>query len=600
MYKQLLSIIISLVCVSELYSSEIIITPTGADDALPIQNTLDTLQAGDTLILSGDFIIAGTIYLPSDFTWVLNGTLTLSENISLDRIGWVEPGVDARRYTGITEKPGGATNIEMSGGTYYGYDIHNGSSTVRFLNFVSVTHSFFHDFIVNEGSDDGFTLGPGCRYNECRNLTGSGAHGNALTDKGEYNKWYDCIAEDCDSDGWTPKCRYSEFHRCIGRRNAGPGFGMFARLDGSGNPVDLGEIIVGNKFYDCESYDNYRGGFSFNIAGTSGHGSIIRDNYIQAVCYNNRRQGVTFRNKQEDGIIENNEVDIVVYGNQGLNSNGDISSYAGGLGVEGKMYGITGSVIAYDNGGYDVNIKSAGNCTITAYHPSDQNQPVLNTGSNGNTINVVGFNCSDQLEAWCQYKYCGAHTPPMPNAPADLSAALVFNNQIDLTWTDTTTNEDGFIIERKSTDRFNIIERVDANVTSFSNTDLTGLTQYTYRVRAFNISGSSVYSNEASATTEADSNTSVKDPATGRDVLINNYPNPFHSTTRIEFTIPASCMVSLIVYDFSGRELTTLVHEEKPGGHHEILFDGSHLSRGTYFYKLHAGEYVESGKFVLM
>ncbi len=359
MQKIFNTILISLVFVCNLFASGIFITPTGNDDATLIQTALDGLQEGDTLHLNGDFVIFKTIYLPSDFTWILDGSLTLSENIDLDRVGWVETGVDARRPTGISETPGGATNIDMSGGTYYGYDIHNGSSSVRFLNFVSVTHSYFHDFTIQEGSDDGFTLGPGSNNNECRNLTGSVAHGNALTDKGDHNKWYDCIAEDCGSDGWTPKCRYSEFHRCIGRRNAGPGFGMFARLDGSGDPVDLGEIIVGNKFYDCESYDNLRGGFSFNIASTSGQGSIVRDNYIQAVCYNNQMQGVGFRNKQEDGIIENNEVDILVYGNEGLNSSGDISSYAGGLGVEGPVYGITGSVVAYDNGAYDVNIKSA-------------------------------------------------------------------------------------------------------------------------------------------------------------------------------------------------------------------------------------------------
>lgn len=414
MHKQLLSLFISLACFCNIYSIEIIITPTGADDASMIQNTLDTLQQGDTLILNGDFVIARTIYLPRDFTWILNGSLALSENVDLDRVGWVETGVDARRPTGITEKPGGATNIEMSGGTYYGYNVHDGTSTIRFINFVSVTHSYFHDFSIIEGSDDGFTLGPGSNNNECRNLIGSGAHGNALTDKGDHNKWYDCIAEDCDSDGWTPKCRNSEFYRCIGRRNAGPGFGMFARLDGSGDPVDLGEIITGNKFYACEAYDNEREGFSFNIASTSGQGSIVRDNYIQALCYNNRMQGVGFRNKQSDGIMENNEIDILVYGNKGLKEDGTLSSYAGGLGVEGTVTGITGSIVGYENGGWDINIKNASNCTLSVYNPDDQSPAVLNTGSNGNIINEISFSCSQPPEKWCVQKYCSLHVVQVP------------------------------------------------------------------------------------------------------------------------------------------------------------------------------------------
>ncbi len=225
---------------------------------------------------------------------------------------------------------------------------------------------------------------------------GSFAGGNALTDKGDFNKWYDCVAEDCASDGWTPKCRNSEFYRCIGRRNAAPGFGCFARLDGS-NP-DQGEIITGNKFIECEAYENGRGGFSFNIAGTSGPGSIVRDNFIQAVCYDNQMQGVGFRNKQPDGIMENNEVDILVYGNKGLKDDGSQSSTYGGLGLEGAIMSVTGSVVAFENGGYDVNIKSGANCSLTVYNPDDRSPAALNTGSNGNIINEISFSCSQALE----------------------------------------------------------------------------------------------------------------------------------------------------------------------------------------------------------
>jgi len=600
MHRHILSLIIFLACFIRINAAEISITPSGDDDALLIQNALDLIQPGDTLLLVGDFIIAGTIYLPSDFTWILNGSLTVSENIDLDLVGFTGPGVDARRPTAITEKAGGVSNIDMSGGNYFGYDIHNGSRTIRFLNFVSVTNSCFHDFTVNEGSDDGFTLGPDCRYNECRNLIGSGAHGNALTDKGDHNKWYDCIAEDCDSDGWTPKCRFSEFHRCIGRRNAGPGFGMFARLDGSGDPVDLGEIIVGNKFYDCESYDNYRGGFSFNIAGTSGHGSVIRDNYIQAVCYNNRKQGVTFRNKQEDGIIENNEVNIVVYGNQGLTNDGNISAYAGGLGLEGSMSGIFGSVVGYDNGGYDVNLKNASNCTIRVYHPEDQNQPVLNIGSNGNSIDVTAFTCSDQLEVWCQYKYCGAATPPMPNTPANLSATVVSSSQIDLSWSDTTSNEDGFVIEQKTDGIFGIVATVDANVSSFSFTELTELTEYSYRVSAFNVSGFSDYSNETSATTEAAITTSIQGPADGRDIELICYPNPFRETIQINYTVRKDCFVSLKVFDSTGRESNSLVNESKQAGRHTTLFNAADLPGGTYYCRISTDNLVKTKQIILL
>ena len=592
-----------MVCVCKLYSTEIVITPTGDDDATLIQYTLDALKDGDTLNLNGDFVIKHTIYLPSNFVWILNGSLTLAGDADLDEAGWVDPPIDATRRTGITEKQGGATNIDMSGGTYYGNSAQHPKS-MRYINFVSVTNSKFHDMHITEVTDDNFTLGPGSNNNECRNLIGSFAHGNALTDKGDHNRWYDCIAEDCDSDGWTPKCRYSEFHRCIARRNEGPGFGMFCRIDGSGNPVDLGEAIENNKFYDCESYENNASGFSFNISSTSGEGGTILNNYVQARCYNNAASGVRFRNKQPNSIIENNEINIICYGNRGFSKSGDPSSLAGGLGTEGKsstpVRGITGSVICFDNSQVDVNTNQATDCKIVVYNPNDQSPAILKKGGATNILTEVSFNCGDPLEKWCQIKYCGFSTPALPDAPANLTANVISSSQIDMSWTDNAEDEDGYIIEQKTTKSYTVIDTLEKDVTSFSSTDLTELTEYTYRVRAFNVSGYSDYSNEALATTEAGINTSAYHSSTGRDIVINNYPNPFHSTTRIEYKIPASCLVSLKVYDFSGRELTTLVHEEKPEGLHIIIFDGSHLSRGTYYFKLRAGDIIASRKFVLM
>jgi len=57
------------------------IVPSGtSDDTGTIQDALDLLEDGDTLKLKGDFFIADTIYLPSNFKWVLDGTLTLADD----------------------------------------------------------------------------------------------------------------------------------------------------------------------------------------------------------------------------------------------------------------------------------------------------------------------------------------------------------------------------------------------------------------------------------------------------------------------------------------------------------------------------------------
>jgi predicted secreted protein len=94
--------------------------------------------------------------------------------------------------------------------------------------------------------------------------------------------------------------------------------------------------------------------------------------------------------------------------------------------------------------------------------------------------------------------------PAVPNAPSNLAATAASRSQINLTWTDNSTNETGFKIERckgSSCTNFAQIATVGANVTSYSNTGLSANTTYRYRVRAYNAAGNSAYSNIAAATT---------------------------------------------------------------------------------------------------
>ncbi len=99
---------------------------------------------------------------------------------------------------------------------------------------------------------------------------------------------------------------------------------------------------------------------------------------------------------------------------------------------------------------------------------------------------------------------------PESVAPTNLLATAVSSSQINLTWTDVSSSENGFVVERKAgADTFAVVTTLAANTTSYSSTGLNALTNYIYRVRGFVTGGASGYSNEASATTLSAFNWSV-------------------------------------------------------------------------------------------
>ena len=97
-------------------------------------------------------------------------------------------------------------------------------------------------------------------------------------------------------------------------------------------------------------------------------------------------------------------------------------------------------------------------------------------------------------------------SPAVPAAPTSLTATAASNNQINLTWADNDSSENGYKVERCTgagcTD-FTQIATVAGNVTNYANTGLNASTSYSYRVRAFNAAGNSEYSNTASAVTQS-------------------------------------------------------------------------------------------------
>ena len=82
--------------------------------------------------------------------------------------------------------------------------------------------------------------------------------------------------------------------------------------------------------------------------------------------------------------------------------------------------------------------------------------------------------------------------------------------------------------------------------------------------------------------------------------LFDNFPNPFNPTTKIKYQSPELSKVKLTVYDVLGREVKTLVNEEKPAGSYEVEFDGTNLPSGIYFYRIETSKFSDTKKFVLL
>ncbi len=82
--------------------------------------------------------------------------------------------------------------------------------------------------------------------------------------------------------------------------------------------------------------------------------------------------------------------------------------------------------------------------------------------------------------------------------------------------------------------------------------------------------------------------------------LQQNYPNPFNPATTIQFSLPVSGEVQLVIYDILGRKVETLVDGYKNAGHHEAVFNAGELSSGVYLYQLRAGEFVNTKRLMLV
>ncbi|MDP2037522.1 MAG: T9SS type A sorting domain-containing protein, partial [Ignavibacteria bacterium] len=200
--------------------------------------------------------------------------------------------------------------------------------------------------------------------------------------------------------------------------------------------------------------------------------------------------------------------------------------------------------------------------------------------------------------------------------PVELTSfsANVIDGKVLLNWqTATEVNNYGFEVERAANLRglqngngdsnlggFSTIGFVQGNGNSnspksYSFTDKpTGGTEFKYRLKQIDFDGKYEYSKEVEVKVEA--------PAEFK--LAQNYPNPFNPETTISYQLPTGGHVTLKVFDMLGREVVTLVDEQKAPGNYEVKFNvktlhATSLPSGVYFYTLQCGNFRETKKLLL-
>jgi len=138
--------------------------------------------------------------------------------------------------------------------------------------------------------------------------------------------------------------------------------------------------------------------------------------------------------------------------------------------------------------------------TESANPPQPDCSNTIMNSSIGTSTNFCPYSRNEIATHVAPTSSCASTGPP---APSSLAAVAVSSSQINLTWQDNSSTETGFRIERKvgAGGIWGLAATAGANSTSHSDNGLSSGTTYFYRVQATSASGSSAWSNEASATT---------------------------------------------------------------------------------------------------
>ena len=189
--------------------------------------------------------------------------------------------------------------------------------------------------------------------------------------------------------------------------------------------------------------------------------------------------------------------------------------------------------------------------------------------------------------------------------PVELNSftANLSDRKVNLYWqTASELNNRGFEVQRLKDSKIEELKDwatigfVNGNGTMTETSDYAFIDEpiqsglYSYRLKQIDFDGSFKYSSEVDVNF-----------IFANDFRISqNYPNPFNPSTTIEYQIPQASFVTIKVYDVLGKEVVTLINEEKPSGIHEVNFEPKELTSGLYLYKISAGGFEQTKKMLFL
>ena len=236
----------------------------------------------------------------------------------------------------------------------------------------------------------------------------------------------------------------------------------------------------------------------------------------------------------------------------------------------------------------------SGLATLTIKNVTNQIGVFNNPHNQPNTFDISSFTLSDPIIV----------NEPLPVELISFNSN-VNKNDITLNWkTSFEINDFGFEVERKNEN--NNSEWTVAGFINGAGNSNTGQSynytdknlntgNYSYRLKQIDNNGNFKFYNLTN---------SIKVGVPQKYNVSQNYPNPFNPSTKIDFEIPVDSKVNIKIYDVTGKEIQTLVNEQKQAGYYTVELKGINLASGSYFYRIICDEgtqkFVETKKMTLI